>query len=169
MFVFNEIRDLSNKNSSPSIQKTAVEIDIDRKKADRGKLPVPPQKGYISSNVLSVEHRRKKSKGKSSQNNANSGDDKSTPDTKDIELHPHRYTDEEQKFFEEVQKNKEEQDKMIGEILKGVWELGDIANGIKTQIQTSGAMIEELDTKLDNSADKFKSSNAKLQDTLEEA
>lgn len=160
--VFDEIKELSNKNSSVRIEKTAIEKDIDAKKAER-------ERRRKEAKAKAKSRRRAKRDG-TDGDGGDDGDDKDAADADDIEMRPvQQATAQEQAFFEEVAKNKEEQDKMLDDILKGVTELGDIANAIKTQIDIGSAMADELETKLDKTIATFKTSNAKLQELLDES
>ncbi len=126
-----------------------------------------------------ADRRRKeaKAKAKSRRRAKRDGDGGDTGDTADdgkddlddIEMRPvQQATQQELEFMAQVQKNKEEQDLMLDDILRGVTELGDIAKAIKTQIDIGSAMADDLDKKLDHTIATFKSSNARLQEILEE-
>jgi len=76
---------------------------------------------------------------------------------------------EEQKFYDEVDQNKKEQDEILQEILKGVTELHEIAVGIGVGLDTGKELIKEVDKKMDKTIAHFKKSNARLQELLDES
>lgn len=103
--LFEEIKELSQKNSSVQVEKTAVEKEIDQKKTEREKRRKERRA------------RRKKKEGDGTETGGENGggggggtaDDKDD-DKDDIEMRPVvQATEQEQTFMVEAQKNKEEQ------------------------------------------------------------
>jgi len=78
-------------------------------------------------------------------------------------------TEQEQKFVQEVDEAKAEQDQMLDEIMKGMTDLKAIAIDMNTSIKTTAAMADEIGKAMDDTIDKFDSANKRLQDILEES
>jgi len=78
-------------------------------------------------------------------------------------------SEEEKQFFAQVEEAKADQDEMLGEILKGVTELKEIAVDMNTSIKVTTELAKQIDEKMDGTIANFKSSNARLQEILEES
>jgi len=127
----NDIRDLSDKNAHVKpTKRSEVEVNFDKKRDER-------------------EKRRRDREARKKAKRDGDGDGKGDHDIGDDDIRPVvQATEQEQKFYDEVEQNKKEQEEILQEILKGVTELHEIAIGIGVGLDTGKALIEEVDTKM---------------------
>jgi len=78
-------------------------------------------------------------------------------------------SEQEMAFQKEVTVNLEEQDAILDEIYKQVNILGEMSKDINTVIKVQNNMIDELDNKMDNTNNNFKTANSRLKEILEES
>jgi hypothetical protein len=71
-------------------------------------------------------------------------------------------------FVEEAGRQREEQDAMLDQILRGVNELHDVAKTIRTQIDIGSAIADEVGNKLDRQTERFRSANRSLGQILKD-
>lgn len=135
------------------------------------------QIGEFSSNLKNyyddgIMTKRKQRKANKLNSNNNKIDDDSDSDSDSILSRPNLAstfkTDEENQFIQEHAKARENQDQLLDEIHRGVVELQQLANDIKVSIDVSSKIIkEELEPKLDNTIQHFKTTNKQLSEILE--
>ncbi len=63
----------------------------------------------------------------------------------------------------------EEQDKILSEISRGLDDLKELANEANKQLVLQGAMLQQMDEKMDTTINNFKVANKRLKDILEES
>jgi len=78
-------------------------------------------------------------------------------------------TEAETQFFAQVEQERVRQDEMLDEIMKGMDELKVIAEDMNTSIKATAQLADEVGTSMNKVIDKFKSSNARLKEILEES
>jgi len=160
-----EIQDLSNRNAhvkqvKQTEEHTALQARNEeraRKRRERGKKERKKQK---------EEKEGKGKKGKAADED-DGGIDVDIQDGDIRSMIP--LTEQEQKFVQEVDEAKAEQDQMLDEIMKGMTDLKAIAIDMNTSIKTTAAMADEIGKAMDDTIDKFDSANKRLQDILEES
>jgi hypothetical protein len=76
---------------------------------------------------------------------------------------------QEQAFEAQVQVNREEQDKILIEISKGLDELKELATEANKQLVVQGAMLQQVDEQMDSTINNFKVANKRLKVLLEES
>jgi len=78
-------------------------------------------------------------------------------------------SEQDQQFMDKVDANVAEQDEILTQISKGLDELKDIGLEMNKALAVQSAMIEEIDTKMDETIAKFKTANGRLKDILEQS
>jgi len=78
-------------------------------------------------------------------------------------------SEQEQAFEAQVQINQEEQNKILEEISKGLDDLKELANEANKQLVLQGAMLQQVDEKMDQTIGNFKVANKRLKEILEES
>jgi len=117
------------------------------------------------------ERERKRGRRQQGENRDESNkekDNKSADIEIDGEVHPIQVSVEDQKFFDEVEDEKRNQDKMLDELIVGLTDLQDLAGTIRIDLVASNELIKEIDDEAEKLNQKFKGSNKRLQDMLEE-
>jgi len=109
--------------------------------------------------TLLLEKRKKRKK----------GDEGPDVDIQDEDFKPLEASPEDQKFFQQVEEAKQEQDAMLDEILKGMTELKDIATTMSIEIKTTTELANQVGDAMDNTIANFKTSNQRLKEILEES
>lgn len=74
---------------------------------------------------------------------------------------------QEQKFMDQVDANKANQDNMLDEISKGLDELKQMGLDINKQLKVQAAIIDEVEQEMDQTIVALKSANSKMKDMLE--
>jgi len=151
-----EIVELSNKNSRVKHVKTADELQLETKRDEAAR-----QKREKRTNRRA---RRGRKGGKDDGKDGGGGDDLADEldAAQPISL-------QEQEFMDKVDANVAEQDEILGQISKGLDELKDIGLEMNKTLAVQAAMIDEIDTKIDKTIDKFKSGNERLKYILEQS
>jgi len=126
----NEIKELSDKNAHVKpTKRSEADINFDKKRDER-------------------EKRRRDREARKRKQREESGEKGSETEIGEDDIRPVQpATVEEQKFYDEVDQNKKEQDEILQEILKGVTELHEIAVGIGVGLDTGKELIKEVDKK----------------------
>jgi len=109
--------------------------------------------------TLLLEKRKRKKK----------GDEGPDVDIQDEDFKPLEASPEDQKFFQQVEEAKQEQDAMLDEILRGMTELKDIATTMSIEIKTTTELANQVGDAMDNTIANFKTSNQRLKEILEES
>jgi len=78
-------------------------------------------------------------------------------------------TEAETQFFAQVEQERVRQDEMLDEIMKGMDELKVIAEDMNTSIKATAQLADEVGQSMNKVIDKFKTSNARLKEILEES
>jgi len=78
-------------------------------------------------------------------------------------------TEAETQFFAQVEQERVRQDEMLDEIMKGMDELKVIAEDMNTSIKATSQLADEVGQSMGKVIDKFKSSNQRLKEILEES
>jgi len=156
-----EIQDLSNKNAHVKGPKETEAHKVLKGRAEERARKRREEKAKR-------QERRNRRDGKDGAKGKD--DDGPDGDFNEEELRPVQpLTEQEQKFYTEVDEAKAEQDLMLDDIMKGMSELKSIAIDMNTSIKTTTAMIEEIDEKMDGTIANFKTANKRLQEILEES
>jgi hypothetical protein len=78
-------------------------------------------------------------------------------------------SEQEQAFEAQVQLNREEQDKMLQHLIIGLDEVKALADAAHTNLVKQGAMLEQVDNRMESMINNFKVANKRLKDILEES
>jgi len=78
-------------------------------------------------------------------------------------------SEQEQAFEAQVQINREEQDKILEEISKGLDELKELASEANKQLVVQGAMLQQVDEQMDSTINNFKVANKRLKQILDDS
>jgi len=164
-----EIQEMGNKNAhvkGPKESETAKKLkergeDRAKKRRDRGKRD---RKKREKDDDDGKDDKKKKKKKKGEEDEGPDVDiqDEDLRDVKPL-------SQEEQQFYAEVEEAREEENKMLDEIFKGVTDLKVIAQDMNTSIKTTAAMTDEIGKQMDKTIATFDTSNARLQDMLEKS
>jgi len=168
-----EIQDLTNKNShvkGPKESETAKQLkarseekEKKRRERRRKKRGEKEEEGEGEEETTDGKKKKKKKKKK--------GDDEGPDvDIEEEDLRPVQpLSDAEAQFFSQVQEAKDEQDKMLDDIYKGMTDLKNIATDMHTSIKTTAAMADEIGKQMDKTISTFETSNQRLKELLEES
>jgi uncharacterized phage infection (PIP) family protein YhgE len=153
-----EIQQLVNKNSHTKAIKTSETTkQLENKREERTRR----RKEEKEKREAKRKARRGDGKGAKSDDEDVINDEDIKPVTQDdVQI---------QQFMKDVDEQKEEQDKMLDEVLKGMNELKQIATDLNVGIKTGTALVDELDTAMDKTINNFKKSNDRLKEILEES
>jgi len=139
----NEIKDISNRNNHVHEKREAT-------------------------SVTAMTKREQKNPRRARRQRENREEKKSIEDDIDLQVRDVQVSVEDQKFFDEVEEEKRNQDRMMDQILTGLIELEDVAKSIKIEIVASTELTQEITDETEKLNEKFKGSNQRLKEILEE-
>jgi len=166
-----EIQDLSNKNAhvrapvkdSETLKVLRGRADEKgrRRREDRQRRDRKKKKEEEELDEADTAAGKKKKKKK--------GDEGPDVDIQEDDFKPMQASAEDEKFFQQVEEAKQEQDLMLDEIMKGMTELKDIATTMSIEIKTTTELANQVGEAMDNTIANFKTSNQRLAEILEES
>jgi len=150
-----EIVELNNKNSRVKHVRTPDELQMENRRED---------------NARQKREKRSNRRARRGRKGGKDGDGGGGADDLADELDAAQpVTQQEQEFMDKVDANVAEQDEILGQISKGLDELKDLGLEMGKTLAVQQAMIEEIDTKMDETIDKFKTANGRLKHILEQS